>query len=71
MIKHIVTQFVCCLFIRDYLGAKKWLKTFQARAATLMVLQSIEGLAPLSADPLMALQGHLGLLYMELWQHCS
>ena len=36
-----------------------------------MVLQSIEGLAPLSADPLMALQGHLGLLYMELWQHCS
>ena len=43
----------------------------QARAATLMVLQSIEGLAPLSADPLMALQGHLGLLYMELWQHCS
>ena len=43
----------------------------RARAATLMVLQSIEGLAPLSADPLMALQGHLGLLYMELWQHCS
>lgn len=25
-IKHIV----CCLFILDYLGAKKWLKTFEA-----------------------------------------
>ena len=24
--KHIV----CCLFVRDYFGAKKWLKTFEA-----------------------------------------
>ena len=68
IIWHCVLQsFICPRYLWR---VENCVETFESTAATLMDWQSIGGL-PLSAVPLMAPQGHLGLLNMDLWQQCS